>query len=77
MTQTTRPPFRADHVGSLLRPERLLKAREQFRDGTLAKEQLRDEEDQAVRAVVRLQEDLGLKSITDGEFRRQLWHGPA
>lgn len=73
-TNQSLPPFRADHVGSLLRPEKLLKAKEAFRDGKVTKEQLQQEEEDAVRDVVRLQEDLGLKSITDGEFRRQLWH---
>jgi len=73
-TNHSSPPFRADHVGSLLRPEKLLRAKQAFRDGKVTQEQLRVEEDVAVRDVVRLQEDLGLKSITDGEFRRQLWH---
>ncbi|MGI5270181.1 5-methyltetrahydropteroyltriglutamate--homocysteine S-methyltransferase [Nonomuraea sp. CA-218870] len=65
----TSPPFRADHVGSLLRPQRLLQARQ-----TLSGEELREAEDQAVREVVRRQEAIGLQSATDGEFRRASWH---
>jgi 5-methyltetrahydropteroyltriglutamate--homocysteine methyltransferase len=72
--QRKAPPFRADHVGSLLRPPNLLSAREEFRQGRLAAEQLKSLEDEAVREVVKLQEDVGLQSITDGEFRRNLWH---
>lgn len=68
------PPFRADHVGSLLRPPELLSARERYRRGTLTGEELTRLEDQAIRDVVKLQEDLGLKGVTDGEFRRNLWH---
>jgi len=67
-------PFRADHVGSLLRPPALLEARQQFRDGKLPAERLKALEDEAIRDVVRLQEDIGLQSITDGEYRRNLWH---
>ena len=68
------PPFRADHVGSLLRPRALLEAREAYRNGGLSAAQLRDAEDRAIREVVRLQEDLGLQAVTDGEFRRGSWH---
>jgi 5-methyltetrahydropteroyltriglutamate--homocysteine methyltransferase len=68
------PPFRADHVGSLLRPRELLTAREQFKQGTLSAPQLRAVEDEAIRAVVRLQQDVGLRAITDGEFRRTYFH---
>ena len=68
------PPFRADHVGSLLRPPELLAAREQYRIGTLTAPQLKALEDDAIEAVVRRQEDLGLQAVTDGEFRRTLWH---
>ena len=68
------PPFRADHVGSLLRPPALLQARDQFKQGTLSAEQLRAVEDDAIRDVVRLQEGLGLRAITDGEFRRTYFH---
>ena len=70
----TKPPFRADHVGSLLRPPELLAAREQARKGELAAAALREIEDKAIRDVVALQESVGLKSVTDGEFRRDYWH---
>lgn len=65
------PPFRADHVGSLLRPPALIEAREAFDAGKLDAAKLRNLEDQSIREVVRLQEDVGLLSITDGEFRRR------
>jgi 5-methyltetrahydropteroyltriglutamate--homocysteine methyltransferase len=68
------PPFRADHVGSLLRPAALLEARAAFADGRLSAEDLRAAEDAAVTAAVRLQEDTGLRSATDGEFRRESWN---
>ncbi|MEQ1581196.1 MAG: 5-methyltetrahydropteroyltriglutamate--homocysteine S-methyltransferase [Steroidobacteraceae bacterium] len=74
MTHRTRPPFRADHVGSFLRPKRLLEAREQHRTGALSGEALRKVEDDAIREIVRFQEDVGLESITDGEFRRTYFH---
>jgi 5-methyltetrahydropteroyltriglutamate--homocysteine methyltransferase len=70
----TTPPFRADHVGSLLRPTRLLAAREDLRAGRIEGEELRSIEDDAIREIVRRQEDLGLQSATDGEFRRESWH---
>jgi 5-methyltetrahydropteroyltriglutamate--homocysteine methyltransferase len=70
----TSPPFRADHVGSLLRPPELLRARDEFAAGRLTPEQLRAAEDDAVRAVVKMQRDVGLQSATDGEFRRASWH---
>jgi 5-methyltetrahydropteroyltriglutamate--homocysteine methyltransferase len=70
----TEPPFRADHVGSLLRPERLLKAREEFAESRITADKLRAVEDDAVRDVVRMQEEVGLQSATDGEFRRASWH---
>ncbi|HLU71774.1 MAG TPA: 5-methyltetrahydropteroyltriglutamate--homocysteine S-methyltransferase [Nonomuraea sp.] len=65
----TSPPFRADHVGSLLRPQHLLQARQ-----TLSGQELREAEDEAIREVVRRQEEIGLQSATDGEFRRASWH---
>jgi 5-methyltetrahydropteroyltriglutamate--homocysteine methyltransferase len=68
------PPFRADHVGSLLRPPELLTARAQFKQGTLAAEQLRAVEDDAIRAAVQLQQEVGLRAVTDGEFRRTYFH---
>jgi 5-methyltetrahydropteroyltriglutamate--homocysteine methyltransferase len=70
----TVPPFRADHVGSLLRPEKLLRARDEFAAGQISAEQLRAIEDDAIRDVVRMQRDVGLQSATDGEFRRASWH---
>ncbi|HEY5757471.1 MAG TPA: 5-methyltetrahydropteroyltriglutamate--homocysteine S-methyltransferase [Steroidobacter sp.] len=70
----TQPPFRADHVGSLLRPKELLHAREEHRHGRLTDDALRCIEDETVRDVVKMQEDIGLQGITDGEFRRASWH---
>jgi methionine synthase II (cobalamin-independent) len=68
------PPFRADHVGSLLRPPALKQARDAHKRGELTAVQLRAAEDAAIRDVVRMQEDLGLQGITDGELRRGSWH---
>ena len=70
----TTPPFRADHVGSLLRPPELMTAREAFGAGRIGAEELRAVEDDAIRDVVALQRDAGLQSVTDGEFRRATWH---
>src|SRR5262249_27117056 len=69
-----RPPFRADHVGSLLRPPELLKARADVAAGLLSGDQLQAAEDDAIRAAVAMQHDVGLRSATDGEFRRTSWH---
>ncbi|HEY2336711.1 MAG TPA: 5-methyltetrahydropteroyltriglutamate--homocysteine S-methyltransferase [Burkholderiales bacterium] len=69
-----KPPFRADHVGSLLRPHELHDLREKVRVGKASANELRDTEDRLIRDAVKLQEDLGLPSITDGEFRRDWWH---
>src|ERR671938_1477592 len=69
-----RAPFRADHVGSLLRPAELKRAREQAKQGALSKERLREVEDGAIRDAVALQEAAGLQAVTDGEFRRAFWH---
>ncbi|GAA1648814.1 5-methyltetrahydropteroyltriglutamate--homocysteine S-methyltransferase [Actinoplanes couchii] len=74
MTFRAEPPFRADHVGSLLRPPQLLRAREQKALGEISADQLRAVEDDAIRDVVRMQHDIGLRSATDGEFRRTSWH---
>ncbi|WP_205857286.1 5-methyltetrahydropteroyltriglutamate--homocysteine S-methyltransferase, partial [Phytoactinopolyspora endophytica] len=74
MTDNGRPPFRADHVGSLLRPERLLKARQRHAAGEIDDDALREVEDGAVRDVVAMQRDVGLNTATDGEFRRASWH---
>ncbi|HEX5477117.1 MAG TPA: 5-methyltetrahydropteroyltriglutamate--homocysteine S-methyltransferase [Burkholderiales bacterium] len=67
-------PFRADHVGSLLRPKALHEARARAKKGEITKEELRKEEDRHIRDAVKLQEEVGLQSITDGEFRRDWWH---
>ena len=74
MSRRTEPPFRADHVGSLLRPPELLRAREEFAQGRMSADELRGVEDDAIREAVRMQEDVGLQSATDGEFRRASWH---
>src|SRR3954447_4064600 len=74
MARRTAPPFRADHVGSLLRPPELLKARADAAAGAISAAQLRAVEDEAIAAVVRMQEDVGVQSATDGEFRRTSWH---
>ena len=68
------PPFRADHVGSLLRPLHLKEARDRFQSNEISKDELRAVEDDAIRDVVRKQEAIGLQSITDGEFRRTFFH---
>jgi 5-methyltetrahydropteroyltriglutamate--homocysteine methyltransferase len=68
------PPFRADHVGSFLRPARLREARERFFAKQIPAEALRAVEDECIREVVRQQEDVGLEGITDGEFRRTYFH---
>ncbi len=74
MSIRTAPPFRADHVGSLLRPKSLLEARAAHEEGRISATQLREHEDQAVRDAVELQRDVGLRAITDGELRRGSWH---
>ncbi|MCP2255824.1 5-methyltetrahydropteroyltriglutamate--homocysteine methyltransferase [Prauserella aidingensis] len=74
MAQRQTPPFRADHVGSLLRPAQLHRAREQAAQGAITAEQLRSVEDEAIRGVVAMQRRAGLQSATDGEFRRSSWH---
>lgn len=74
MTTHPSPPFRADHVGSFLRPPELLAARERFQKGEIDRAQLRRIEDDAIREIVKFQEDLGLQGITDGEFRRTYFH---
>jgi 5-methyltetrahydropteroyltriglutamate--homocysteine methyltransferase len=73
MTRDT-PPYRADHVGSLLRPPQLLQAREDHAAGKIDDDELRSIEDDAIRDVVQLQRDAGLRTATDGEFRRASWH---
>jgi 5-methyltetrahydropteroyltriglutamate--homocysteine methyltransferase len=74
MAIRTTPPFRADHVGSLLRPQKLLQARDDKAAGRISAEELRAVEDDSIRDVVQMQGDVGLRSATDGEFRRTSWH---
>jgi 5-methyltetrahydropteroyltriglutamate--homocysteine methyltransferase len=69
----TKPPFRADHVGSFMRPPELLEARRQLNAGAITVEQLRAVEDTCIQAVVAMQERVGIRSVTDGEFRRNSW----
>jgi methionine synthase II (cobalamin-independent) len=71
--QRTRPPFRADHVGSLLRPAALKEARARREKGEISAAQLKEVEDREIEKVVRKQEEIGLKLVTDGEFRRSWW----
>ena len=74
MTQRTKPPFRADHVGSLLRPAALKAAREARAKGEIGAAELKAVEDREIKDVIKKQEAAGLQSITDGEFRRSWWH---
>src|SRR4051812_33243708 len=74
MTDVSGPPFRADHVGSLLRPPELLAARARHAAGEIDDAELRGVEDEAIADVVRMQADVGLRTATDGEFRRATWH---
>src|SRR5689334_2336986 len=68
------PPFRADQVGSLLRPPELRDARAQAKTGAITAAQLKDVEDRCIRAAVAKQESIGLRAVTDGEYRRDFWH---
>jgi 5-methyltetrahydropteroyltriglutamate--homocysteine methyltransferase len=72
--QRTRPPFRADEVGSLLRPARIKEARARIEKGEISPEELRKIEDSEIEKVVHKQASIGLKAATDGEFRRSWWH---
>jgi 5-methyltetrahydropteroyltriglutamate--homocysteine methyltransferase len=74
MSQRRKPPFRADHVGSLLRPKALLDARSKFEEGKIKAGDLRAIEDEAIHHVVKRQEAVGLQAVTDGELRRRSWH---
>jgi 5-methyltetrahydropteroyltriglutamate--homocysteine methyltransferase len=74
MSANTLPPFRADHVGSLLRPPELIRARAEHKAGRLDAAGLKAAEDAAIRDVVKMQEEVGLLGVTDGEFRRSSWH---
>jgi len=68
------PPFKAEHLGSLLRPQYLLDARNQFLKGEITQQQLREHEDRAIASAVKLQQEVGMKSISDGEFRRHMFY---
>jgi 5-methyltetrahydropteroyltriglutamate--homocysteine methyltransferase len=70
----SKPPFRADHVGSLLRPPQLLRARDRLKNGEISAAELRSIEDASIADAVKMQEEAGLQGITDGEFRRGSWH---
>ncbi len=74
MTQRTKPPFRADHVGSLLRPAALKEARERRAKGEITADALKAVEDRAIEEIIKKQEAVGLQAISDGEFRRSWWH---
>ncbi|WP_062107509.1 5-methyltetrahydropteroyltriglutamate--homocysteine S-methyltransferase [Bacillus niameyensis] len=75
MTKTlTKAPFRADHVGSLLRPANLHKARKEFKEGVISAAQLREVETQEIKRIVDKQIEVGLELVSDGEFRRRFWH---
>src|SRR5207342_273267 len=74
MAQRATPPFRADHVGSLLRPRSLLDARAQRARNEITAQELRRHEDDAIRDAVKMQREVGLEVATDGEFRREMWH---
>jgi 5-methyltetrahydropteroyltriglutamate--homocysteine methyltransferase len=73
MTVRTKPPFRADHVGSLLRPAALKEARSKHAKGEMTAAQLKEIEDREIEKIIRKQEEIGLKLATDGEFRRSWW----
>ena len=73
-TARTIPPFRADHVGSLLRPKELQEARAKWKAGTLPHDALREIEDRCIAAAIAKQEEIGLRAATDGEYRRAYWH---
>ena len=72
--QRTTPPFRADHVGSLLRPPALKEARAKRERNEITAEALRAVEDREIEKAIKKQEEIGLKLATDGEFRRSWWH---
>src|SRR5713101_2268384 len=74
MGMTTTPPFRAEQVGSLLRPPELRDARARAKSGALSPAELKEVEDRAIRAAVAKQESLGFRVVTDGEYRRDFWH---
>ncbi len=71
---TSKPPFRAEHVGSLLRPEALKAARQAFAEGRIGQAELKEIEDREIVRAIRRQEEIGLQAVTDGEYRRSWWH---
>ena len=73
-TARSAPPFRADHVGSLLRPKVLQEARAKWKAGTIPHDALRDVEDRCIAAAIARQEEIGLRAAPDGEYRRAYWH---
>ncbi|MDX8045917.1 5-methyltetrahydropteroyltriglutamate--homocysteine S-methyltransferase [Gracilibacillus sp. S3-1-1] len=73
-TKTVTAPFRADHVGSLLRPNNLLEARKDFQEGTITQKQLREIENTEIARIIDKQIEVGLELVSDGEFRRRFWH---
>src|SRR5712672_3463774 len=72
--QRTKPPFRADHVGSLLRPAALKEARTKRAKGEITPAELKAAEDREIERAIKNQEEVGLQAVTDGEFRRSWWH---
>src|ERR1700692_2206039 len=74
MTQRSKPPFRADHVGSILRATPVKQARAQREKGEITPAQLKEAEDREIEKIIKKQEEIGLKLATDGEFRRSWWH---
>ena len=70
---SAKPPFRADHVGSLLRPEDLIQSARDFKGGMIDINTFNKYQDKSIDAAIELQESLGLKAVTDGEFRRRGW----
>src|ERR1700690_2686968 len=74
MTQRTKPPFRADHVGSILRTASVKEARAKHEKGEITPAQLKEVEDREIEKIIKKQEEVGLKLTTDGEFRRSWWH---
>lgn len=74
LTERKTAPFRFDNVGSFLRPLRLKEARDAFAKGKIAEEELKSVEDEAIEELIEKQKEIGLKAITDGEFRRSWWH---
>src|SRR5512140_2013113 len=74
MTQRSKPPFRADHVGSILRTAPVKQARAQREKGSVTAAQLKEVEDREIEKIIKKQEEVGLKLATDGEFRRSWWH---